>query len=97
MDTRSERAQCLGSSPLVCCFQRNHPIYRNGYGRFVWIIRTTYSKGCHPLNFFKKYIKPVYSRDLYVISLFHGSLPLALGFSEQMRRANFVVLQQHYA
>jgi hypothetical protein len=24
--------------------------------------------------------------------LSHGSLPLALGFSEQMRRANFVVL-----
>jgi hypothetical protein len=29
--------------------------------------------------------------------LSHGSLPLALGFSGQMRRANFVVLLQHYA
>ena len=62
-----------------------------------WTVRTTYSKGCRPLNFLQEYIKPVYSHDLYVISLFHGSLPLALGCSGQMRGANFVALQQHYA
>jgi hypothetical protein len=52
-DGYSERGRSSASRVvLVCCFQRNHPIYRNGYGRFVWIVRTTCSKGCHPLNFF---------------------------------------------
>jgi len=55
-------------------FQRHYLIYRNVEGGLLYILCTTYSKNCSPLNFHQEYIKSVFSHDLYVIALFQSNL-----------------------
>jgi hypothetical protein len=71
---REDKPVLANSTSLFRFFQRNYPTHRNGQSGCVWTFRTTYAKCCRSLEFFQEYIKTVSSNNLYVVSVFHGSL-----------------------
>jgi hypothetical protein len=73
------RGSAFGSGKLwkgsIRWFQRDHPGHGNVQGGFVHVFHSACTQDCRPLHLSEENIETIFSNDLYVIALFHGTAP----------------------